>query len=271
MAVSLYDDFSCRVWDMADISFKHLGFHDTDRAMAAMADNWPNGTSTGAHSHPRGQLLFAIEGVMVVISEAGSWVAPPNRALWLTAGLTHEVRMAGDVKIRTVFVDTTTILGLPERTCVIEVSPLLRELIVAATRVPLDYADGGRDDRLMRLLIDEVRVSDVLPLHLPVPRESRVRQVCLSFIEAPDDAATAEVWARRQGVTAKTLHRLFVRETGMTFARWRQQARLLFALRRIASGERIIDVAYDCGYSSQSAFTAMFRRHFGTPSSAFYR
>ncbi|MES0179056.1 helix-turn-helix domain-containing protein [Mesorhizobium sp. M0025] len=46
----------------------------------------------------------------------------------------------------------------------------------------------------------------------------------------------------------------------MTFAQWREQARLLFALRRLANGERIIDVAYDGGYASRSAFTAMFRR-----------
>jgi AraC-like DNA-binding protein len=70
---------------------------------------------------------------------------------------------------------------------------------------------------------------------------------------------------------AKTIHRLFSRETGMTFGQWRQQARLLFALERLAQGERIIDVALDSGYASQSAFTAMFRKHFGMPPSAFYR
>ncbi|WP_421912998.1 AraC family transcriptional regulator [Mesorhizobium sp.] len=254
-----------------EITRRHLDFHDTERAMAAMEVNYPDGSSTGLHAHPRGQLLYAIEGVMIVRSTIGTWIVPPNRALWLTAGLEHEVGMAGEVKIRTVFIDDTAVPDLPGRTCVVEVSPLLRELIVAAVKIRVDYPQGGRDERLMRLLIDELRVSDVLPLHLPVPHDPRIKAVCETLIENPAENATAEQWARRLDVTAKTVHRLFAKETGMSFAQWRQQARLLYALRRIAAGERIIDVAFDCGYASQSAFTAMFRKHFGIPPSAFYR
>lgn len=254
-----------------DPTRKHLDFHDTHRAMAAMDVNYPDGASTGWHSHPRGQLLYAIEGVMIVRSAEGSWVVPPTRALWLAAGLEHDVKMAGEVKIRTVFIDATAIRHMPAGSGVIEVSPLLRELIVAAVRIPLDYAEGSRDDRLMQLLVDEVRVSDVLPLHLPMPEDERLKLICEAITEHPSDTSTASQWAERLRVTAKTVHRLFVKQTGMSFAQWREQARLLFALRKLASGDRIIDVAFDCGYASQSAFTAMFRRHFGKPPSEFYR
>jgi AraC-like DNA-binding protein len=151
------------------------------------------------------------------------------------------------------------------------VSPLLRELILAAVRVPLDYQDGSSGDRLMRVLVDKVQESDALPLHLPVPVDARIKLICEAITERPSDTSTATQWAEHLKVTAKTVHRLFVKETGMTFAQWREQARLLFALRRLANGERIIDVAFDCGYASQSAFTAMFRRHFGKPPSEFYR
>lgn len=255
----------------SDPTRKHLDFHDTDRAVAAMEVNYPDGASTGWHAHPRSQLLYAIEGVMIIRSAEGSWVVPPSRALWLAAGLDHDVKMAGEVKIRTVFIDAATIRNLPAKSCVIEVSPLLRELIVAAVRIPLDYPEGSRDDRLMRLIVDEVRESDVLPLHLPVPGDRRIKLICETIAALPSDSSTVGEWAERLKVTPKTVHRLFVKETGMTFAQWREQARLLFALRRLANGERIIDVAFDCGYASQSAFTAMFRRHFGRPPSEFYR
>jgi AraC-like DNA-binding protein/mannose-6-phosphate isomerase-like protein (cupin superfamily) len=254
----------------SDPTRKHLDFHDTRRAMAAMDVNYPDGASTGWHSHPKGQLLYAIEGVMIVRSAEGTWVVPPNRALWLPAGLEHDVKMSGAVKIRTVFIDATAIRHMPTKSCVIDVSPLLRELIVAAVCIPPDYQDGGRDERLMRLLADEVTVSDVLPLHLPLPGDARIKFICEAMIDQPSDISTAEQWAARLNVTAKTVHRLFVKETGMTFAQWREQARLLFALRKLANGERVIDVAFDCGYASQSAFTAMFRRHFGKPPSEFY-
>jgi AraC-like DNA-binding protein/quercetin dioxygenase-like cupin family protein len=250
---------------------EHLGYHDTARPMAAMVANWPSGSSTGWHSHPRGQLLYAITGVMIVQSAAGSWVVPPNRALWLAAGVEHEVRMSGDVQMRTAYIDAARVGGLPPQSCVINVSPLLRELLVAATGVPVDYEEGGRDDRLMRLLVDELRVSGALPLHLPMPEDARIRSICDAIMATPSDTATAAQWAGQLGVSAKTVHRLFLRETSMTFAQWREQARLLFALRQIAEGRRIIDVALDSGYSSQSAFTAMFRRHFGVTPSDFYR
>ena len=93
---------------------RHLDFHDTERPMVAMEANWPAGASTGWHSHPRGQLLYAIEGVMRVDSAAGFWVVPPNRALWLAPGVRHAVRMSGDVQMRTAFIDTARINALPE-------------------------------------------------------------------------------------------------------------------------------------------------------------
>jgi AraC-like DNA-binding protein len=163
-------------------------------------------------------------------------VAPPNRAVWLAAGLDHDVRMCGEVKIRTVFVDPEATPHLPQQSGVVAVSPLLRELIVAAMRVPLDYAPDTRDERLMRLLLDELREVDVLPLHLPMPRDARLRTVCEALVARPDDGATVEQWARQLGVTPKTIHRLFAKETGLTFGQWRQQARLLFALERLARG-----------------------------------
>jgi AraC-like DNA-binding protein len=249
---------------------RHLSFHATSRPMAAMEIDYPHSSSTGLHAHPRGQLLHAIEGVMIVRSALGSWVVPPNRAVWLAPALEHDVRMCGDVKIRTVFVDSDAATGLPPSSCVIAVSPLLRELLIAAVRIPTDYQPGTRDERLMRLLLDELHQLDVLPLHLPMPKDPRLRSVCEALIANPEASSTAEHWAQQLRLTSKTIHRLFAQQTGLSFAQWRQQARLLYALERLARGERIIDIALDSGYASQSAFTAMFRRHFGMPPSAFF-
>lgn len=250
---------------------RHLDFGQIQRPTVAMEANWPSGSSTGWHSHPRGQLLYAISGVMVIHSDAGTWVIPPSRALWLAADVHHDVHMSGDVQMRTAYIDASQVGRLPNESCAISVSPLLRELLVAAVRIPMDYPLGGREERLMALLVDEIRVSSTLALHLPLPHDGRVRRICDALLAQPADTATAADWAARVGVGAKTIHRLFVKETGMSFAQWREQARLLLALRRIAEGERIIDIAFDCGYASQSAFSAMFRRHFGAPPSAFYR
>lgn len=250
---------------------KHQDFHDLPRLLVAMENSCPAGSSTGWHSHPRGQLLYAIKGVMIVHSDAGSWVVPPSRALWMVAGLRHNVIMSGDVEMRTAYIDAAAAPGVPAQTCVISVTPLLRELLVEAVHIPLDRDLCARDERLVRLLIDELGVSSAIALHLPMPADPRLKTLCQCLIEQPAGASSARAWAHTLGMGERTLHRLFSRETGMTFARWREQARLLSALRQLAEGRKGIEVALNCGYASQSAFSAMFRRHFGVSPSSFYR
>lgn len=251
-------------------SLKHKRFDNLPRPLVVMENLWPTGWSTGWHSHPRGQLLYATDGVMEVHSDAGSWVVPPNRALWMVASLRHNVTMSGDVLMRTAYIDETRIPSLPKESCVINVSPLLRELLVEAVKVSPTQELQGRDALLMELLVCELRVSSTVALHLPMPGDARLRSVCDALRERPSDCASAAEWARSIGLTERSLHRLFVKEVGMTFSQWREQSRLLHALRRIAMGDKIINVALDCGYSSPSAFTAMFRRHFGVAPSSFY-
>lgn len=252
-------------------SEKHKHFDNLPRPLVVMENAWPTGSSTGWHSHPRGQLLYATDGVMVVHSDIGSWVVPPNRALWMLAGLRHNVTMSGDVLMRTAYIDETKIANLPAESCVINVSPLLRELLVEAVRIEPTAQIDGREALLLDLLICELRVSSTIPLHLPMPVDTRIRSICDALSKRPSDTSSAADWAQSIGVAERTLHRLFTKETGMTFAQWREQARLLYALRRIAEGDKLIDVALDCGYSSPSAFAAMFRRHFKTPPSTFYQ
>ena len=249
---------------------QHRQFQHAERPTVAMEANWPAGESTGWHAHPRGQLLYAIDGVMVVQSTAGSWVIPPSRALWLVGGVQHNVTMSGNVKMRTAYIDAARVPDLPSDSLVVSVSSLLRELLVAAVQVPTDYEIGGREENIMQLLVHELRRAATLPLHLPMPRDKRLRPICDTLSLVPSDASTAQDWAARLGVTAKTVHRLFLKETGMTFSQWRDQVRLLHALRRIAEGWKVIDIAFECGYASQSAFTAMFKRHLGSPPSSVY-
>jgi AraC-like DNA-binding protein len=121
---------------------------------------------------------------------------------------------------------------------------------------------GSRDGRVMRLILDELRALPVLPLHLQMPTDQRLVQICERLQHKLDDSSTLTDWARRQAVDAKSIQRLFVKETGMTFGQWRQQARLLRALELLAIGEKVIDVALALGYDSPSAFATMFRRQF---------
>src|ERR1700733_13907491 len=106
--------------------------HRTPRAVAALASDYPHGFYLAEHRHLRAQLIHALTGVMTVMSEHGSWVVPAGRAVWVAAGSGHAVRFFGAVSMRTVFVAPDARPSLPGDCQVIEVSPFLRETIVAA-------------------------------------------------------------------------------------------------------------------------------------------
>ena len=239
--------------------------------VAAMAKDFPPGFSTGEHAHERAQLVYAVSGVMRVTTRDGTWVVPTHRAVWVPPGEPHEIRMSGAVAMRTLYVARDASAALPTRCGVIEVAPLLRELILAATDHPPDRPDlTGRAALIADLVLVELRSVPVVPLHAPLPRDPRLLQICRALIDDPARGEVLEAWAGTVGASARTLARLFRAETGMSFGAWRQQVRLIEALVRLAEGQSVTVVAQDLGYDSPSAFTAMFRRTLGqTPSRYF--
>jgi AraC-like DNA-binding protein len=178
--------------------------------------------------------------------------------------------MSGRVEMRTLYLRRDAAGKLPRLCCVMNVSPLLRELILAATEMPLAYDERGRDGRVMRLVMDELGRASDLPLHLPRPADRRLTRICDAILQAPADTRSLDEWAAAVGASTRTLARRFRQETGMSFAAWRQQARLLESLRRLAAGEAVTKVALDCGYATPSAFGAMFRRALGVTPSAYF-
>lgn len=231
------------------------------------ADNWV----IPEHSHEKHQLLYATEGVMVVHSAQNQWTVPPNRGFWMPSGQVHSLRCVGALKMRSVFVRPASFPNLPSETKAVSISPLLSELIKASVSLKPPYAEDSRDARIMHLILDELALLPALPLSLPQPADPRIRQICLALQDDPGDASTVADWSERLGLDQTTIQRLFRRETSLTFGQWRQQARLLLALERIAVGEKIIDVAFELGYESPSAFTSMFKKQFGKTPSQFFR
>jgi AraC-like DNA-binding protein len=241
------------------------------RPVVARATEFADGHHIAPHQHRRMQLIFAARGVMTVSTAHGAWVVPPQRALWMPGGVTHEICMAGAVSMRTLYVRPDPGDGrLPAAIRVIAVSPLLRELILRACTLPTLYDETGPDGRIMALILDEIAALPSLALDLPTPRDPRLQALCRRLQTDPGDARTLADWARAAGASARTLARLFRKETGLGFAEWRQQARLLAAVARLAEGQPITRIALDLGYDSPSAFAAMFKRALGAPPSRYF-
>jgi AraC-like DNA-binding protein len=188
----------------------------------------------------------------------------------MPAARAHAIRCVGEVHMRSLLVAVDAGPKLLDQTQAVGISALLRELIRAAMDVQQPYAPGTRDGRVMRLILDELRALPVLPLHLQMPTDPRLLRICQALQRQLDDASTMADWAQELAIDVKTIQRLFVKETGLTFGQWRQQARLLRALELLATGEKVIDVALALGYESPSAFAAMFRKQFDQTPSQFF-
>ena len=239
-------------------------------AVTCRVTNYPADSKIQPHRHNKHQLIYAVHGLMVVGCEQGRWVVPTTRAIWMPAGHRHHISCIGELHMRSLYIRPELMRHMPSQPSAVGVHPLLRELIAAAMQVSAPYAEDSRDGHLMQLLLDELHSLPVLPLHLPEPRDLRLRRIARRLHTHPEDRATLQDWGQVVALDARSLQRLCHRELGMSFGQWRQQARLLRALELLANGDKVIDVALALGYDSPSAFTRMFKRQFAQTPSQFF-
>jgi AraC-like DNA-binding protein len=222
------------------------------------------------HSHDWHQLIYAGEGVMWVHTAQGEWVVPPNRAVWVPAGIEHSIEMSGRVFVQTLYLSTEVSGELSKNCCAVNVSPLLRELILHIVQKNVLDDKKPEEARLIGFLVDQLGVLPSIPLQLPLPSDERALRAIAWMRAHPDDAGSLKQMARRVSASVRTLERIFQTETGLTFGKWRQQLRLLHALRHLAAGRPVLTTALEVGYDSPSAFIAAFRRHFGATPSRYF-
>jgi AraC-like DNA-binding protein len=216
------------------------------------------------HHHDWSQLIYASAGVMTVHTSYGSWVVPPERGVWVPAGVTHSIEMSGQVSMRTLyFAPGFAPRRLPGTCCVVNVSPLMRELILHAITMGALNRGIAVHARLIGVIVDQIRTLPEAPLELAMPRDARARRAA-ELLRANPGPSSLDGIARVAGASKRTLERRFRSETGIGLGRWRQQLRLLHALRLLAGGEPVTSVALEAGYQSTSAFISMFKRALGT-------
>jgi AraC-like DNA-binding protein len=236
--------------------------------VCGLTDEYPAGFVDPVHAHDRIQVLYACSGVMSVVTPTTSFVVPPQRAVWLPAGMLHEVSCRGAVSLRTLYIDPARYAQAPE--CrVIEVSDFLRALILKVVSFGQEYDMQGQAGRIVEVLLDEIATMPIAPYGATMPADPRLLRVCKAILANPADNRDVDDLARIAGMARRTFTRAFKRETGMGLAVWRQQVRLMEALSLMATGRPVTTIAFDVGYDSPSAFTAMFRRAYGVPPSMY--
>lgn len=231
--------------------------------LRTLACTYFDGTHVAPHVHPWGQFIYAARGVMRVRSDGMLWTVPPSRAIWAPAGIEHEIWAKGDFTMRTLYLAPVLAAALPRVSVALDVSPLLRELVLhAVARGMLDDADVAQA-RLAGVIADRIGEAPALPLSLPLPRDPRAVRLADRLRDDPAcDVELADL-ARAAGASVRTIQRLFLAETGLRFAQWRQRLRLLHGASLLGAGASVTQAGLDAGYAGTSAFIAAFRRQFG--------
>ncbi|MDR7331637.1 helix-turn-helix transcriptional regulator [Roseateles asaccharophilus] len=245
------------------------------REMAAAMDIQP-------HHHDWGQLVFSVSGAVRVSADAAdahsTYLVPPSRAVWIPAGVTHAVTVVERADLRTLYL-LPGLLETPaddawHRCRVLEVSPLLRELVMQLDAHPISPIDtppdAARETLLRDLIVDELRRAQPLRLGVDLPRDPRLRRLCEAMLDEPARHLSLDAWATEIGASARTVSRLFREELGTSFAQWRSQVMLAHALAMAARRKPMSHIAAELGYASASAFTAMVTRTVGMPPSRFF-
>ncbi|MGB7284455.1 MAG: helix-turn-helix transcriptional regulator [Candidatus Acidiferrum sp.] len=232
---------------------------------------YPDGLVFPEHYHEVDQIVFASQGVMTVQTPQGIWVLPTNRALWIPAGITHMVRMSGIVSVRNLYFRPHLAPGMPRTCCVVNISPLLKELILQACQFPALNKRRQIQRHLIGLIVELLRSSQLLPLQLPQPNDPRAQKVANLLLSDPATSMPTHEVCRLAGASKRTVERLFLHDIHMTLGRWKQQLRLVHSLRLLAQGLKITSVAIEAGYSSPSAFISMFKNLLGTTPGLYFR
>ena len=252
---------------------RNIAINDVDhlpRRVLGLGSDYPPDTLLPRHHHRRAQFLYAVNGLMKVETDDGQWLVPPFSGVWIPANKPHRVWMPG-VSTHSLYIEPQDAPRAGVRCEVLQVSPLLHQLLLAACQLPLLYEESGHDAALIALLLFELQAAPPLPLFTPLPQHPRLAGLCSAFLLQPDIHSTPEQWAKKMSQSLRTFNRRFLQETGMAFRDWRHKACLMYSLSALREGRSITDVALSLGYEHPAAFTAMFRKAMGYAPASFIR
>ena len=240
--------------------------------MSKTRQRWPDGTIavrtfpvTFLHDHTERRcdrkwhlLAFATRGHLEIVDRRFAAARAERARRVDPAGTSHTSVMRAPISMRSIFVASRL---APKATALrtIAVEPLLRELILLATKIGALDRGVPEQARLAAVLLDRLAAAPDVVYELRSPRDPRARRFAELVAGSPGDDRTIAELARAAGTSLRTLERCYLAETGLAVGEWRRRVRLFHALHRLQRGDSVTEVALDCGYATPSAFGVAFR------------
>lgn len=234
-----------------------------DRPLSAIrVDVRERESEVPVHSHRMGQLVFALHGGVICEEPSGLWMVPPGCGVWIPGGVPHSNRATLNAKIGFLFVDPNA-TTMPIECCTLAITPLVNEMISHIEALPTPYPLDHSTSLIVDVLLDQLPRMEKQQLHLPISGHQKLRKIADQFAQDPADRTTLGDWSKRLGMSERSFSRLVLKETGMTFGRWRQQFHLIVALQSLSKGISVQETSAVLGYESVTAFITMFKKALG--------
>ena len=243
----------------------------TGLAWSALNRRHARATELPLHQHAKGQLVYAVSGVMQVQTASSRWTIPPQRALWVPPGHMHSIRMLSATELRTVYfkpelLALCSLFVHQTEVHAIHVSPLVRELVLGLCRgEPAVQAQ----ELMARLLLHTLDEADRLPTDLPIPSDTRLRRAVAGVLASPQVRHSLSDMADAAAMSERSFSRRFAADTGVSFRAWQQSARIIASLDMLAAGRETKAIARAMGFASAASYAAAFRHLLGCSPSQF--
>lgn len=227
-----------------------------------------NGGTVPWHKHIYAQLLYPAEGSVRVWAGGSVWMVHASSALWIPPQMPHKFVATGNVLLKTVLVSEVHSKTLGSVCFMTGITSLLRELLIAINQITHqpDMANKQlqiRFSALETLILQEIKSGGKNSLELPWPSDERMQSLCEELLNHQGYLPTLDSLADKISVSNRTLMRLFVKETGLTFRNWIQQMHVIRAASLLEEGYSVIKIAHRLGYASAESFGNMFKRKTG--------
>jgi AraC-like DNA-binding protein len=250
---------------------------DLNEDLMVQAGTWSKDVGhevvTGWHFHDLHQLEYAMEGVVEVETATARYLLPPQQAVWIPAGVEHNSTLT---RVRAVSAFFPPAMGLPagDRVRILAVPPVIREMMVYATRWPAGRtsSDPMADaffGTLAGLVVEWLDFES--PLCLPTSQDPLI---CAVMDYTRDHLAdvTLQGLCTAAGTSERTLRRAFPGATGMSWRQYLLESRLLKAMALLAEDHQsVIAISLAVGFQSVSAFTRAFGRYIGETPTGYRR
>lgn len=267
--------------------------------------NMPVRASCPMHSHEWGEFVYSFSGVIEITINDKRYLVLPHYGIWVPPNAAHQwinnnrgrdgsrgrdSRQEGNDKQRgdnsracndsracddgsaqycSVYIAWDFCLEFCMLPCSVQISPLMRSML-HHLRDMAGFHSSDEQERFLHVFMDQLRSAPCIDSYLPASSDARLSGLLSELEQNPGDNRSVKQLARALGMTERTLARRCRKELGITLLEWRQRLRIIKALGLLEEGAHVEHIALELGYSSSSAFIAMFKRLMGKTPAQFH-